>query len=924
MSERYQSLSVQPSVLKDISSTFFKALWRNDEAVHFLAIREKNATSFAHEAVTLAEVPARVAHHATRQADVYLACAGYTTRDNRTQTNATGAFVFWLDIDVGAKKVAQGQGYATLEEAQAALNQACAQIGLPAANHVISSGGGLHAYFVLEEWVTKEQWQTTARQLKAVLAKVGLRADPACTADIARVLRIPGTLNHKYDPPQPVETLSVTVQSIPNQIFTQAVQSAYQCLCPVPDMVSKSKVATALQTGGTTEETKPPLDLARLRSAMAVLPADCDDYTWKFLRIVPLVQLAKEYPEHAEEIKQTAMDWSSGVLAGVPSKAWTTPGNTNKLTGQQAFPSVWKRFIENDYTGNPVTVGTIYHDALEAGWKAPTYAQVAAVPAAQSQPQVVAHVPDQELPIQTEGEQQGQQSVTYAASHDELQVAILQMERVIKQAKDDVGAPFEPEALSAMAMIRGRSMPEYQRIKLKLKEINKKIAIATLESAVKSHRAQGAAPGTHHGYAEDMLRSLICQGYAPCSCDGSLFMLNGKTNIWVELAIAEVEKRVALRYDGQPHCTKRSDYSSIAQHSLTLVSNPDFFDQAPPGVATEEGFYRVVDGRNQLQPLKPEDRQRVMLSFSPKTGPMPLFDDFLNETFKSSQDGEKASQILRVQEVSGAIMLGLGKRFQKAILFYDPYGRAGKGTLVEILKNLVPDRYVTAVSPFAWGREYYVVSLAGARLNLVGELPDGESLPAAQFKTVLGGDLITGRHPTHRPISFKNEATHVFMSNHMINTRDQSEAFFARWEIIEFPNSRLLSGLPLDPDIAKRIVSKELPAIAAWAIEGAARLLKQGRYTTSPVHERLMKKWRSANNSVQEFMDESCKFDLHFYEKRSDFYKAYKEWCGENGRQPFSKGRVKELLTTNIGLGITLVEINGYESFKGLQLRHQG
>lgn len=52
--------------------------------------------------------------------------------------------------------------------------------------------------------------------------------------------------------------------------------------------------------------------------------------------------------------------------------------------------------------------------------------------------------------------------------------------------------------------------------------------------------------------------------------------------------------------------------------------------------------------------------------------------------------------------------------------------------------------------------------------------------------------------------------------------------------------------------------------------------------------------------------------------RRSDFYQDYTGWCTDNGRKPFSKGRVKELLEHNIGLGIRLVELNGYETFRGI------
>ena len=229
---------------------------------------------------------------------------------------------------------------------------------------------------------------------------------------------------------------------------------------------------------------------------------------------------------------------------------------------------------------------------------------------------------------------------------------------------------------------------------------------------------------------------------------------------------------------------------------------------------------------------------------------------------------------------------------------------------------------MTAVSPFGWDKEYYVVTLAGARLNVVGELPDNQPIPAAVFKSVIGGDLVTGRHPTHRPITFRNTAAHVFISNHMINSRDQSEAFFARWLIVEFPNSRLRSGLPLDPNLAMRIVQHELPGIAQWAVEGATRLLVNNGFFKSAAHDRLMQQWRRGNSSLEEFIHECCeRGGSDLTANRSELYKRYQAWCGENGRKAFAKARVTELLENNLALGVTLAKLDGYDVFRGLRLK---
>ncbi|MBV5330822.1 MAG: hypothetical protein JZU65_24850, partial [Chlorobium sp.] len=338
-------------------------------------------------------------------------------------------------------------------------------------------------------------------------------------------------------------------------------------------------------------------------------------------------------------------------------------------------------------------------------------------------------------------------------------------------------------------------------------------------------------------------------------------------------------------------------------------------------LACPDGFYQIKDNKIEVEPLSPSHRQRVMINVTPQQQDTPMFDAFLHETFQSSVPGEEEQQLALLQEIVGAIILGIMVRYQKAVQFYDPYGRAGKGTLERMIMELVPSSFVSAVSPFKWDNESYLASLAGSRFNTVGELPDSKPIPAAPFKTVTGGDLLTGRHPTHRPFTFKNEAAHLFMSNHLIVTNDHSEAFFTRWLIVEFPNSRLRTGLPIDPGLAERIIKHELPGIAHWALDGAKRLMANGSFAKSIVHDRLMEKWRRNTSSLEEFIHEDCERGSEFKIRRSDFYAAYKTWCKENGRLPFAKGKVKELLAHNIGLGVSHASLDGHEIFRGIKMK---
>lgn len=498
------------------------------------------------------------------------------------------------------------------------------------------------------------------------------------------------------------------------------------------------------------------------------------------------------------------------------------------------------------------------------------------------------------------------------------------IEQLMPKVRQDSAAVLEADSVKALATIKQHKPANYQRTRAALKSANKEVPLAEMDRSVKAVLADVATVETHHGYAKSILAKLTEGNWSPVGYQGTLFVVNADTALWESKPVDALVRLVAETHDAKEHCSRSSDYRAISEHAISLASNDHFFAEAPNGLACAGGFYQIQGNGISLVPLQPEHSQRVMLDFTPTQMETPLFANFLHETFQSSHAGEEEQQIGLLQEIAGGIMLGILYKFQIAILFYEPYGRAGKGTTEKVLRCLVPKEFVSAISPFRWHQDYHVATLAGKRLNVVGELPEQEPIPSSAFKSVIGCDLVTGRHPTHRPITFSNEAAHLFMSNHLISTKDQSEAFYARWKIFEFPNSRLRSGLPLDENLAQRIIDNELPGIAYWALEGAARLLKNGKLSASSAHDRLMAKWRRTSNSLEEFIAEECVLFADSHYRRSDLYKHYAEWCSENGRKAFSKGRVKELLEHNIGMGIRLVELDGYETFRGIYKKPSG
>jgi hypothetical protein len=119
--------------------------------------------------------------------------------------NALALKAIWVDIDVkeGPKH------YNTIAEAWETICKFRVDAGLPMFSAVVSSGGGLHVYWISKTAMSSDEWRPYAEGLKALLLQHGIKCDAGLTTDNVRILRIPNTLNHKYDPPRPVELLDL-------------------------------------------------------------------------------------------------------------------------------------------------------------------------------------------------------------------------------------------------------------------------------------------------------------------------------------------------------------------------------------------------------------------------------------------------------------------------------------------------------------------------------------------------------------------------------------------------------------------------------------------------------------------------------------------------------------------------------------------
>ena len=108
---------------------------------------------------------------------------------------------FFIDVDTHG-----ANSYGGKEETFKAIEELVEKSGLPEPI-IVDSGGGIHAYWVMDRDIAYEEWKPYAEKFKKLCASY-IIIDPNVPADAARLMRCPTSLNYRYDPPFEAKVIS--------------------------------------------------------------------------------------------------------------------------------------------------------------------------------------------------------------------------------------------------------------------------------------------------------------------------------------------------------------------------------------------------------------------------------------------------------------------------------------------------------------------------------------------------------------------------------------------------------------------------------------------------------------------------------------------------------------------------------------------
>jgi P4 family phage/plasmid primase-like protien len=263
----------------------------------------------------------------------------------------------------------------------------------------------------------------------------------------------------------------------------------------------------------------------------------------------------------------------------------------------------------------------------------------------------------------------------------------------------------------------------------------------------------------------------------------------------------------------------------------------------------------------------------------------PQFDVFAKEVM-----AEDALSYL--WEIIGYLVFS-GNPLQRAFLFHGS-GINGKGTLIRVLKALLGERNISAVTltDIAEAR-FEVASLHGRIANLAGDIDASYMKSTARFKAITGEDVIRAERKYEHGFAFQCWAVPVFSANEFWKSSDTTTGYKRRWQLLPFPHTFTVSG---GQGLTDRLTS-EVAGILVKAVAGLQRVMARGDFDTPDSAKVEKQKFELAADQVSEWLGDDITIRVADPSNEavsypsSEAYKTYRHWCEDSGNSPLPSSK---------------------------------
>ncbi|MEM2030973.1 MAG: phage/plasmid primase, P4 family [Archaeoglobaceae archaeon] len=319
------------------------------------------------------------------------------------------------------------------------------------------------------------------------------------------------------------------------------------------------------------------------------------------------------------------------------------------------------------------------------------------------------------------------------------------------------------------------------------------------------------------------------------------------------------------------------------------------FDRNIELIAVENGVLNLRTG--ELLPFNPDYYLTVKLpvKFNPEAD-CPKIKQFFREIVHESD-------VPILFEIFG-YCLWREYFIHKAFMFVGN-GWNGKTTLLNLLERFLDKRNVSSVSLHDLEKNRFASSDLFCKLaNIYDDLSPEALKDTGLFKRLTGRGIIRGEEKYKSKFYFKNYAKLVFTCNQLPESRDNSDAFFGRWIIINFPNQFI--GDKRKPNLIEELTTEEeLSGLLNNAILALWNLLQRGEFSDGKSVEEIRALYIRMSDPVSAFKEDCLIVDSKAKTPKSEVYQAFCDYCRENNLPVISHSAFAQKLRAVLGTRIS-------------------
>ena len=224
-----------------------------------------------------------------------------------------------------------------------------------------------------------------------------------------------------------------------------------------------------------------------------------------------------------------------------------------------------------------------------------------------------------------------------------------------------------------------------------------------------------------------------------------------------------------------------------------------------------------------------------------------------------------------------------GYPIQKAMILLGN-GSNGKSTALGILSNMLGEENTSAIPLQTLANDQFAASnLAGKIANIAPDISNSVIEDSSTFKTLTGGDLISLRKMyIQNRNNYHNTAKLLFALNQLPESRDRTDAYYRRYEILKLVMT--FTGIE-DPTILSKLTEpKEISGLFNVLTRIFIPALQKKLKFILPLSLNELKyEYNLSANTPLAFFESHLKEDSHGEIIAEDLYNRYSAWCNENG-----------------------------------------